>query len=78
MTLRFDPERGAWLFDVDGQERELKNPDGPPSGRQLLLLAHRGLLAIRTTPGAPLTKLDAAKAIDRNEGERNGPLVTWA
>lgn len=64
MTLRFDPEQG-WTFELaDGTRRVLRDPDGPPTSRQLLLLAHRGLLELRSEAGAALTKLEAARAID--------------
>jgi hypothetical protein len=67
VTLRIDPETGAWQFPFHNGWRTLSNPDGPPTARQLLRLAHLGLLEIRDTPGGALTKLDAALAIDEQE-----------
>ena len=65
MTLVYDPAAGGWWFETPTGPRMLKDPDGAPSGRQLLRLAYLGLLKIRDEPGRPLTKLDAALAIDR-------------
>jgi hypothetical protein len=56
---------GGWQFDTPSGPRLLRDPDGPPTSRQLLLLAHRALLELRDEPGEPLTKLDAAQAIER-------------
>ena len=64
MTLRFDPLTG-WTFDTPAGPRVLRDPDGLPSGRQLRLLAARGLLELRDEPAEPLTKLDCALAIER-------------
>lgn len=70
MTLRYVSELG-WTFDTPQGPRTLRDPDGPPTARQLLRLAHVGLLELRPVPGRPLSKLDAARAIDRvNESER--------
>ena len=66
-SLIFDPGLDGWVFETPTGPRILKNPDGPPTGRQLLRLAHAGLLEIRDEPGRPLTKLDAARAIDWQE-----------
>lgn len=63
MSLRYDPLAG-WVFDVDGEVRAIREPDGLPSGRQLLWLCAHGLLELRDEPGAPVTKLAAARAID--------------
>jgi hypothetical protein len=52
------PFGGGW--------RKLDAPQGPPTARQLLRLAHLGLLEIRAKPGQPLAKLDAALALDRH------------
>lgn len=67
MTLRHDPETGVWEFMTETGPRTLGDPEGPPTGRQLLRLAYLGLLEIRDKPDRPLTKLDAARAIDRQE-----------
>ena len=66
-SLIYDPELDGWVFETPVGVRVLNNPDGPPTGRQLLRLAHAGLLEIRDEPGRPLTKLAAALAIDRQE-----------
>jgi hypothetical protein len=63
MSLRFDPLTG-WVFDTPNRSRPLRDPHGPPSARQLLVLARAGLLELRAEPGEPITKLGAAKAID--------------
>ena len=67
MTLRYDPAARGWWFETPSGWRVLKDPDGPPTGRQLLRLAHAGLLELRDEPGRPVTKLDCAKALDRRE-----------
>jgi hypothetical protein len=67
MTLYYDPSAGGWQFETPTGPRVLKDPNGAPTGRQLLRLAHAGLLEIRSEPGPPLSKLDAAIAIDRLE-----------
>jgi hypothetical protein len=67
VSLVFDHSMRTWQFSVGGSCRTLRDPYGAPSARQLLLLAHRGLLEFRDEPGEPLTKLAAAKAIDRTE-----------
>lgn len=53
-------------FIVDGEERFLGNPDGSPTGRQLLALWHAGALAlVLPDPANELfTKAQAAWAID--------------
>lgn len=52
-------------FVVDGEERLLVDPDGPPSGRQLLALWHAGALAhVLPDPWNQFTKGEAAWAID--------------
>jgi hypothetical protein len=53
---------GFWF---EGAWRELKDPDGPPSGRQLQFLCAHGCLEI-IEPGtaAPLTKGECAAAIN--------------
>jgi hypothetical protein len=67
VTLRYDPDRDRWQFPFDGGWRTIREPDGIPSGRQLQWLAAHGLLEIRRRPGRPLSKLDAAWAIDREQ-----------
>jgi hypothetical protein len=67
MTLEYDPALDGWWFETPTGRRVLKDPDGPPTGRQLLRLAHLGLLEIRAEPGRPLSKLDCARAIDYHE-----------
>jgi hypothetical protein len=69
MTLHYDHDQAAWTFDTPRGARELRDPDGAPTKRQLLWLATRGLLELRDRPGEPFTKLDASLAIDR-ETER--------
>jgi len=56
-------------FYVDGQRRELQEPDGPPTKRQLLWLAKRGYIEIVDEPVRPLTKGECASAIDRVRDE---------
>jgi hypothetical protein len=63
--LRFDPVRAGWVFNTPSGPRLLRNPHGPPSARQLLALSRAGLLELRDEPGEALTKLCAARAIDR-------------
>ena len=60
--LRFAPIRS---FVFEGQVRELKEPDGPPTARQLLRLNALGALAV-VEPGqlGPITKGEAAGALD--------------
>jgi hypothetical protein len=67
VPLRFDPETGGWIFPFGDTWRTLVDPDGPPSGRQLLRLARLRLLEIRNTPGRPVTKRDCSTAIDRED-----------
>ena len=64
MSLRFDPLTG-WVFDTPNGQGILRDPHGPPSARQLLVLARAGLLELRDEPGEPITKLGAARAVDR-------------
>ena len=77
-TLRFAPELG-WTFAMpDGTRCVLRDPDGPPTSKQLLRLVHAGLLEIRAEPGPKVSKLDCAVAIDSvREGEPpgGGPAV---
>jgi hypothetical protein len=52
-------------FWLNGRWNELRDPDGPPTGRQLLWLNSRGLLELRGCDGdGPVTKGEAARAID--------------
>jgi hypothetical protein len=53
-------------FTFGGERRELINPDGSPTARQLLKLNALGLLAA-VEPGQvePLTKAEAAWVLDR-------------
>lgn len=64
MGVRYDSQNKAWLFEGADGWRVLRNPDGPPTARQLAALARAGLLALRDMPGPPLSKLDATKALD--------------
>jgi hypothetical protein len=52
-------------FIFEGHLRELKEPDGPPTPRQLARLNYLGALAI-VEPGqlGPITKGQAAGALD--------------
>ena len=52
---------GFWR---EGEWRDLADPDGPPTGRQLLRLNRLGMLEL-VVPGSaqPLTKAEAAAAI---------------
>lgn len=68
MTLRFNPD--AWMFPFGDGWRTLAEPQGPPTARQLLRLAHLGLLEIRDTPGETITKLDCAQALELAEEAR--------
>lgn len=65
MSLRFNHSTKAWEFSTVDGWCALHNPYGSPSARQLLTLARGGLLELREAPAEPLTKLAAAKAIDR-------------
>jgi hypothetical protein len=58
-------------FVVDWQWRELRDPDGPPTGRQLERLNRAGMLEL-VQPGEaqPITKGEAAAAIDDAGDER--------
>lgn len=60
--LRFAP---VYAFAVDGDRRELVDPDGPPTARQLELLNRAGAIAL-VEPGQlePLTASDASGAIE--------------
>jgi hypothetical protein len=50
---------------VDGEERTLVDPEGSPTGRQLLALWHAGALAlVLPDPWNQFTKAQAAWAID--------------
>lgn len=52
-------------FVMDGEERLLSDPEGPPTGRQLLALWHVGALAlVLPDPFNQFTKAEAAWAID--------------
>lgn len=56
-------------FVVDGETRVLENPDGPPTGRQLLALWHADMLAlVLPDPCNEFTKAQAAWAIDWARG----------
>jgi hypothetical protein len=64
---------GFWQEGVDGvvEWRKLTNPDGAPTGRQLLKLNALGMLELVNPDNAkPLTKAEAAAAIDwlRSDG----------
>jgi hypothetical protein len=65
VSLRFNHATKAWEFSAAGSWCALRNPYGPPSARQLLVLARAGLLELRDEPGEPITKLGAARAVDR-------------
>lgn len=57
-------------FVVDGEERHLENPDGPPTGRQLLALWHADCLAlVLPDPCNEFTKAQAAWAIRWARGD---------
>ena len=60
--LRFHP---ITHFQFEGHVRALKEPDGPPTLRQLARLNYLGALVI-VEPGqvAPITKAQAAGALD--------------
>ncbi len=72
--LRYDPELGGSTFDTPTGPRLLKDPGGPPTGRQLLKLAHAGLLAVRDEPGPRVSKLDAALALDHALARQGDPV----
>ena len=58
----------GFVDPLSGEWRELVEPDGPPTWRQLLRLNALGLLElIPPGQGAPLTKAEAAAAIDDAE-----------
>lgn len=63
--LRPFPVRPIVRFALGGTFRELKDPHGPPSLRQLAKLNHLGALAL-VEPGQAraITKADAAGALD--------------
>jgi hypothetical protein len=67
MTVRYDPTTSEWMFQYGDGWRKLEAPHGSPTARQLLRLNHLGRLQIRDEPGEPVTKLDAALALDRQE-----------
>lgn len=59
------PYREARSFYVAGEERHLTDPDGPPTGRQLLALWNHGALAlVLPDPWNQFTKAQAAAAVD--------------
>ena len=48
-----------------GEWRELRDPDGPPTGKQLLKLNERGMLElVNPSRAKPLTKAECAAALD--------------
>jgi hypothetical protein len=51
-------------FVFDGERRELSEPDGLPTGRQLMKLNALGLLAAVEPRQKPLTKGEAAWLLD--------------
>ncbi|MBA3377024.1 MAG: hypothetical protein H0U00_14640 [Actinobacteria bacterium] len=53
--------KGFWR---EGEWCELVDPDGPPTGRQLLRLNRLGLLQVVEHAVPPLTKGEAAYVID--------------
>ena len=58
-------------FTFNGYERVMQNPDGPPTGRQLLALWHEGALAI-VHPDAEahvFSRAEAAWAISWLKGD---------
>lgn len=57
--------RAHYRFLHGGRMRELRDPDGPPSPRQLHWLARRDLLRLIGAPDLLLTKAICAAAIDR-------------
>jgi hypothetical protein len=62
--------RLTWFWFEDGR-RELVNPDGPPTGRQLEKLNKIGCLAVvEVGQVEPITKAQAAYAIDVAMTER--------
>lgn len=56
-------------FVVDGERRELKNPDGPATPRQLARLNSEGRLLLRDEPGDPISKGEAAWAIEAEDSD---------
>jgi hypothetical protein len=46
VTIRPIPLRELRSFEVNGRVRDLADPDGAPSAKQLLALWHAGALAI--------------------------------
>jgi hypothetical protein len=65
-------------FWSNGTWCELREPDGPPTGRQLLKLNRLGLLELAELPvDHPITKGEAAHAIDDiTKGEAAHEAVT--
>jgi hypothetical protein len=65
VNLRLLPRRCLYRFLHRGEWRELRDPTGPPTGRQLLRLNHSGALAL-VEPGQvePISKGEAAYALD--------------
>ena len=64
-TSRLEPLGRIESFEIDGELRQLAEPDGPPTGRQLLALWGDGMLAIvRPDPRNEFTKAEAAWAIN--------------
>ena len=70
MALRRDPVTDSWMFPFGDGWRTLSDPLGLPTARQLLKLNRLGLLGLRAAPDEPVSKLDAALAIDRARRER--------
>lgn len=70
MTLRPLPLHELRSFTCNGETRHLTEPDGAPTGRQLLALWHAGALAI-VHPDAEhvFTRAQAAWAISSLRGE---------
>ena len=63
------PYREIRSFVVAGEERSLVGPDGPPTGRQLLMLWHAGAIAlVLPDPWNQFTKAEAAWAISFTKG----------
>ncbi len=59
------PYREARSFTVNGEQRHLTDPDGPPTGRQLLALWHAGALAlVLPDPWNQFSKAEAAAVVD--------------
>jgi hypothetical protein len=65
VSLRLNHSTKAWEFSAGDGWCALRNPYGSPSARKLLALSRAGLIELCDEPGEPLTKLDAARAIDR-------------